>query len=289
MFLYFINDLPNISNNFVPVLFADDLTISFICSDISEANIICNDELDKLFKWSTANKLSINFGKNKTYYIVHTFRNLRQDDLTIQMNGNILENVDEGTFLGVIIDKKLTFRSHIDYLSNKVSKSIGILFKLSNLNIPKAILTQIYYCLIQSYLNYNICVYMGTFNAHTNRLLLLQKRAIRLVSGASFLDHTEPLFNSNKILKIHDMYKLNIGLYMYDRVRSGDYDRNHQYNTRNRNDLLPRRFRLTATQNSLASIGPTIWNSIPTNIKDSLTYSSFKHQYKKYLLSFYNN
>ena len=118
---------------------------------------------------------------------------------------------------------------------------------------------------------------------------MLQKRAIRLVSGAGFLDHTEPLFHSNKILKINDMYKLNIGLYMFDRVGTGDYDRDHQYNTRYRNDLLPRRSRLTVTQNSLASIGPNIWNSIPENIKNSLTRSSFKCQYKKYLLSLYDN
>jgi len=107
LFVYFINDLPNISNYFVPVLFADDLTLSFTCSDISEANIICNRELNKLFKWATANKLSINFGKNKTYYIVHTLRNFNCDDLVINMNGHLLENLDEALFLGVIIDKNL--------------------------------------------------------------------------------------------------------------------------------------------------------------------------------------
>ena len=258
LFLFFIQDLPNISNDFVPVLFADDLTISFTCTNTTEANIICNHELNKLYKWATANKLSINFGRNKTYYIVHTHRNINPTDLALQMDNNILENLDEGMFLGLIIDKKLTYRSHIDYISTKISKSIGILFKLSNIKVPKAILKQIYYSLIQSYLNYNICCYLGTSNTHINRLFLLQKRAVRIISGASFFDHTDPLFFSNKILKIHDLYKLNVALYMYERSDNDDYHRDHQYNTRYRNDLRPHRPRLTATENSLRVIGPNI-------------------------------
>ena len=288
LFLFFINDLPNISNNFVPVLFADDLTLSFIFSSITEANQICNQSLNELFKWTTANKLSINFGKNKTYYIVHTFSSINSNDLVIQMNGQSLENLDEAPFLGVIIDKKLTFRSHIDNLCSKISKSVGVLYKLSNLKLPKSILLQVYYSLIYSYLNYNPCCYLGTYNTHINRLIVLQKRAIRIISGVSFIEHTEPLFLSNKMLKIHDIYNLNVGLYMYDRRSTDAYERQHQYETRNRNNLLPGRARLSVTKNSMHSIGPIIWNSIPEHIRNSRTRSSFKSQYKKHLISSYN-
>ena len=287
-FLFFINDLPNISNNFVPVLFADDLTLSFIFSSITEANQICNQSLNELFKWTTANKLSINFGRNKTYYIVHTFSSINSNDLVIQMNGQSLENLDEAPFLGVIIDKKLTFRSHIDNLCSKISKSVGVLYKLSNLKLPKSILLQVYYSLIYSYLNYNPCCYLGTYNTHINRLIVLQKRAIRIISGVSFIEHTEPLFLSNKMLKIHDIYNLNVGLYMYDRRSTDAYERQHQYETRNRNNLLPGRACLSVTKNSMHSIGPIIWNSIPEHIRNSRTRSSFKSQYKKHLISSYN-
>ena len=205
------------------------------------------------------------------------------------MSDNILENLDEGLFLGVVIDKKLTYRSHIEYISLKISKSIGVLYKLSKFKVSKSVLKQVYYSLIHSYLNYNICCYSGTYNIHINRLLLLQKRAIRIISNASFLDHTDPLFYSNGILKVHDMYKLNVGLFMFDRWHTGVYNRTHSYDTRSRNDLLPSQARLTITQNSLSVIGPNIWNSIPQNIQNSISQNSFKSQYKKYLLSFYIN
>ena len=159
---------------------------------------------------------------------------------------------------------------------------------MRNLKLPKSILIQIYYSLIHSHLNYNIICYLGTFPTYINRLFLLQKRAIRIISGASFLEHTDPLFYSNKILKINDMYNLNVGMYMYDRWNSGVYDRQHQYETRNRNDLLPRQARLSVTQNSLSFVGPNLWNSIPVTIQSSISSSSFKCQYKKHLISLYD-
>ena len=237
LFLFFINDLPNISNNFVPILFADDTTLSLRCSSINEANYLCSNELEKFFNWSTANKLSVN--KNKTYLILHTYCKMNKDLLRVSLNNHTLECAEEGLFLGVVIDKKLNYRSHIDYIAAKVSKSIGIIFKLKSLEISKKILKQVYFSIVHSHLNYNICSYAGTYDTHMNRLLILQKRAIRIINDESYLAHTNSLFFSNRILKIHDMYKLNVGLYMYDRSNSDQYVRTHSHHTRHRNDLLP--------------------------------------------------
>ena len=74
LFLFFINDLPNISSDFTPVLYADDTTLSFICKTIPEASSLCNRELQKFYNWTVANKLSINFGADKTYFMIHTMR-----------------------------------------------------------------------------------------------------------------------------------------------------------------------------------------------------------------------
>ena len=74
-----------------------------------------------------------------------------------------------------------------------------------------------------------------------------------------------------------------------DHAGTSLFDRTHSYDTRNRNDLLPDRARLTITQNSISVAGPNIWNSIPENIKTSLTRGSFKSQYKNCLLSYYNS
>ena len=290
LFLFFINDLPNISNQFTPILFADDTTLSFHCANVDNANTLCNQELKKFFTWTQANRLSINLGKNKTYYIVHTYnRNIDMNSTTISLNNTILDNVNEGLFLGVTIDKELKYISHINNICKKIAKSIGIMFKLKNLKMPNCVLKQVYYSLIYPYLNYNICSYAGTYDTHLYRLKILQKRAIRILSNAPFLAHTDILFQANKILKFDDIYKLNIGLVMYENRNATRFLRNHSYNTRNRSDLLPDRARLTITENYLGVIGPNVWNNIPPEIQEAPSRDSFKHKYKNLLLLNYSH
>ena len=66
------------------------------------------------------------------------------------------------------------------------------------------------------------------------------------MNGARFLAHTDPIIYSNGILKIHDIYKINVGLYIYDQLSSGQYAREHDHYTRNRNDLRSVQARLTS-------------------------------------------
>ena len=56
-----------------------------------------------------------------------------------------------------------------------------------------------------------------------------QKRVIRIMNNASYLAHTDPLLFSNGILKVHDIYKLNVGLYMYDHDSPTQFIRSHEY------------------------------------------------------------
>ena len=152
---------------------------------------------------------------------------------------------------------------------------------------PKSTLKQVYFSIIQSHLNYVICTYAGTYATHLNRLLLLQKRAIRIINNESYLAHTNSLFQSNKILKIQDMYKLNVGIYMYD--HSANYIRTHSHSTRGIHNLLPAQSRLTVTSHSIHVIGPKIFNSIPIEIRTKPNRSSFKYHYKQHLLSQYSD
>ena len=270
-------------------MYADDTTLSMNCNSIPQATSLGNRELAKFYEWAVANKLSINFDIDKTYFMIHTFRHLDLSDLRLNIGNYSLPKCDASKFLGVIADDKLKFKNHIDYISKKISKSIGIIYKLSKLKMPFKILKQLYYNLIYSHLSYNVCSYASTYDGHLNKLLLLQKRVIRIINNAPFHAHTEPLFFSNGILKIHDIHKLNVGLYMYQYNTSVEFMRSHVYFTRGRNELRPQPARLTLTQNSISTVGPEIWHSIPDDIKNSPSRNSFKFNYKKFLLSFYAN
>ena len=99
LFLFYINCLPNVSNIFTSVLFADDLVLYMSSNNIPSCNQICFRELEKIFEWSASNKLSINFGRTKSYFMVHTYSNLNFNDFSISINGHDLENMFHAKYL----------------------------------------------------------------------------------------------------------------------------------------------------------------------------------------------
>ena len=128
LFLIYINDLTTVSENYKALLFADDTNLFFFtksdCNDVDYQ--ICN-ELTKIQEWMNCNALSLNL--NKTQYMINTSKGRHALDLDIKLNGRKIQRVFETKFLGVKIDAKLTWIPHIEFISKKLSKSIGIILK----------------------------------------------------------------------------------------------------------------------------------------------------------------
>ena len=127
----------------------------------------------------------------------------------------------------------------------------------------------------------------GTYYTHLNHLVTLQKRAVRIISNASYLDHTDPLFKSNQMLKLGDIYIFTLAIYMFRNSDSfSNFSRSHSHDTRNWN-ILPPCERLTTTQQSVLYGGTRVWNDLPDYIKTSPTVSIFKYRLKQSLLNKY--
>ena len=287
LFLVYINDLPNISEAFSPTMFADDCTLSVIGNNIDVITAICNAELAEFESWAAANRLSLNIDKTKCLLIsnVHHANNFAN----IMLNGHNLEFVAFSKFLGVIVDDKLKFDNHISNVCEKLSKSIGIMFRIRDF-IPNFCLRNLYFNLIHPYLIYCLPIYGATYDTHLQPLILLQKRAIRLISNAGYLDNTEPLFKLQRILKINDLYKFNVACYIFKNQNIlSSFSRSHDHFTRNRNNLLPPFERLRSTTQSVVYNGIRIWNEIPENIIGCNTMDSFKYRYKNHLIEQYES
>ena len=102
LFLLFTNDLPNISDNFKAILFADDTTLNFT-GEPDDINQSCLADLHKFYTWTLANRLSLN--TDKTFFISHTFKNINSSNFSLTLNGQELCGEESGEFLGVNIDK----------------------------------------------------------------------------------------------------------------------------------------------------------------------------------------
>ena len=194
LFLLYINDLCNVSRvvDFIP--FADDTNIFFSHKDFNSLSETLNSEMCKLTQWCRANKLSINFKKNRIlWFLGHTKGGKH---LIYPFRLTTIYNIDcvkEAVFLGVILDEHLSWKHHILSVSRKISKSIGTIYK-SSFCLPKTPLRCLYYSLVYPYLIYCVSVWGSTYQSNLSRVFILQKKIIRIISKVSFDSHTDVLF-----------------------------------------------------------------------------------------------
>ena len=129
LFLIYINDLQNISNDFKTILFADDTNIFFNSDSLGKLNVKMNKELEKLNKWLCANKLTLNLKKSN--FILFNVRNIHTNSIfDIRINNTKIEKVKNYKFLGVFIDDKLDWKEQYNYISKKLSRITGIIRKV---------------------------------------------------------------------------------------------------------------------------------------------------------------
>ena len=150
----------------------------------------------------------------------------------IVFDGAPISRVNSLKFLGIFIDDKLSWTQHVNYLCSVISRNVGILNKLKYF-LPSNILYNIYNALILSHISYGILAWGRAYDTLLNRILILQKRSLRIIEHAEHRALTDPLFYSRKILKVKDIYSLQLGIFMY------------QYH----NNELPNSFRSMFTTN----------------------------------------
>ena len=147
-----------VSDVFNMLMYAADTTLYCnINQNISEIEI--NHELWKVSQWLAANKLSLNVGKTK--FMVFRMRNKVVSYPDLQINGNAIERVTQFNFLGLILHESLSWDKHINHISLKVSKAIGILYRLKSIYPHRVVLT-LYNTLILPHFNYCILSWRST-------------------------------------------------------------------------------------------------------------------------------
>ena len=108
-------------------------------------------------------------------------------------------------FLGVLVDDNLSWKSHISLLASKLSKSIGIIHK-SRFFLSTHSLPTLYNSMILPYLYYFNLAWGGTYKTNLQRIVILQKRVLRIVNDSTYDANTGPIFKKRKLLKFRDIH-----------------------------------------------------------------------------------
>ena len=192
------------------------------------------------------------------------------------------------------MDQHLTWNEHIRSISDKIAKSIGILTRTAYL-LPSCIRLKLYYSLVYPYLTYCNMVWASTYDSRLRRLMILQKRAVRVIAGVPRCVHSGPLFTNLRLLKLEQIRTLQIGLFMY-RYEHGllpacfkvffhlgsDV---HTHYTRNCKAYRPVYAHTNTRLFSIKSVGSTTWNMLPSHIRRAPHLMHFKKMLHAFLIN----
>ena len=250
LFLLYINDIQNCNKDKSTkfVLYADDTNIFVVSETIEGCIDKVNEILVKLQKYMVSNLLHINL--DKCCYMWFKYKNTKScmcatnecpialnqttycgNEPPIYIGSSIVKHETEVRYLGVILDPKLLWTAHIQFLTKKLKSSIATIKRVSPF-IPKGCYKSLYHTLFESHLTYGISVWGNTSATNIDTLFRLQKRCLRILFGdyENFLDkfctsartrkfgsqildaafysreHTKPIFSKNNILTVHNLY-----------------------------------------------------------------------------------
>ena len=169
-----------------------------------------NDELCKLYDWLIANKLSLNIKKSNLVIFRPRPKNVKYKVNLKIFNDHTnsdtsLERKSYIKYLGVLIDENLSWKHHILHIASKISTSIGIIARLRHF-VPLNTLQHIYRSLIQPYLLYGITAWGRADKTDRNKIIRLQKRALRLMFFCDYKTHAVPFFISSCLLPLDLLY-----------------------------------------------------------------------------------
>ena len=152
---------------------------------------------------------------------------------------NKLENRLLAFEKSIIIDNKLNWKLHIKQINLKLSKGIGVLYKLRHL-VPKHSLKCLYSSFIQSHVLYGILNWGCANRTTLENLKCNLRKAVRVIDFANYTAHSEPIFQRLKILNFDKLYMLETAKMMFQ-VKHNEFSLEnefiktknvHKYNTR---------------------------------------------------------
>ena len=290
LFLLYVNDL-NLSTTFTTNLFADDTYLSLHNRSPIILEQEVNIQLERVNSWLRENRLTLN--TEKSTYLILSNRLKSVYNITVRIENKILKESSEAKYLGITIDNKLSFIPHIKNIKKKLSSTCWALSRIKNYLDSKT-LKNIYYALIHPHISY--CIKSWGASPHIQDLFIYQKRAVRIIDDKSYYASSSPIFLKLYILKIEDIYNLQLGLMMF-KINNNSWFGNlnyakikfvHNYNTRQ--SASENFYRPTISTNTAKYcsdfMGPYIWSTIPLRLK-LLPLHLFKKQYKAELIMKY--
>ena len=288
LFTIFINDLPNACIQSIPYLFADDGALYFDNIDRNNYSNI-RLEMKSILTWLQANKLALNF--DKTNLIIFD-SSVNLDDISVKIENDLTLTVHESKsqkYLGLIVDNKLNFYQHIEYVKKKVSKRIGAMYRSKSL-LPLKYRKMFANALMLPHFDYLDIIWCKSYKSKLKELDIIYKKVAKIALDVNPKESSINVYKQMGWLPLHLRRQLHLSTYMYRIV----------------NEICPRHFigkfsyisggsrhgencnlytQKSKSHKEFFYLGAKAWNTIPQTLRATESIENFSNTFKKLLLS----
>ena len=297
LFNIYVSDMSNYFKNCCLIQYADDTQFLHTGTLTELDNIISDAELtfNRAREYFLRNGLKLNAEKTKCIFIgTHQLIPRIPENTTLAFHNTTIKPSSCVKNLGVHFDKYMTFETHINKISTKVTGTLLDINRVKHCfdKESRIILIQ---SLVLSVLNHCNIIWGTTNTTLLTKIQKLQNFAIKVADGnARKYDHVTPIFrrlewlNTKKIIYLNTavtLYKQLNNYYPLTIINLPTVNNLTGSSSRQQNNLFVPRVITQSGGRSLSVRGPSLWNLLPKNVQNSNTLYSFKTSLKQFLLT----
>lgn len=259
LFILFTGDLQNYLKDFChSIMYADDTVLITSSNNREALEISTFISVNVAQQYCLGNDLVFNPSKTKLL----NFGRLK-DDISEPPD---LERVEETKYLGLILDQQLSWNSHIDILCSKLSTALFALRRVKATASPN-ILKTAYYALFETHIRYGITLWGGSSNSNLNRVLVLQKKAVRLMANLPPRESCREAFKNLQILTVGSIYIVEVISYALKQGLIRNESRHHHFTRQAQDYHLPAHRSALFTKKP-SYVGARLFNKLPQDFKN---------------------
>ncbi|KAI5635039.1 reverse transcriptase (RNA-dependent DNA polymerase) domain-containing protein [Phthorimaea operculella] len=187
----------------------------------------------------------------------------------------------ECRFLGFNLDSHLNWKSHIEALCSRLSGAAYALRKLRPL-VSSTVMRQVYFAHFHSLMSYGVLLWGAS--SDSERVFVLQKRALRILTGIDPKESCRTLFAKHGIMTLHSLYLFETIKYIRQNLQNFSRRTGGGRNLRSVGKLCTVRRRTELATKNPRVIGPTYYEKLPTDIKNEQNDETFYRRLKNFLL-----
>ena len=185
LFNVMLHDFPLIKSPGTTLLYADDISVLLPAYSSMEASTLLQSYLNEVSAWCTSWRFSM--AAAKCSLIVFSRKRKPDAPVHLYLDGQLIPQVDQVKFLGLIFDSKLSWKQHINYVVNKCVRLKSLFYQLTKVKSGPSLsaLITFYKLLVRSHIDFGLPIYGSASKSLLSKLDIIQNQFLRLILGSA--------------------------------------------------------------------------------------------------------